>query len=260
MVRRRDPKRTIPRATYLSVLLIAGFYTFSLWCLVIRAGAHGLVGYLRALADPTRFLFALTDRYVERWLAAIVSVLFVTSVFAALLAFHNAASRYFYALAREGLLPQRLGYTHVRHASSHVGSTAQTAIGTVLVALFAASGADSVLTLFSWLTNVGTLGVIALMALASLAVPAFFARSGGPLFSTRIAPLVAAAALLVVLVMAIAHFDVLTGSSGVLSILLPATVPTAAVLCGLRAWLLRRTNSARYRGVGLRRVSGTELS
>ena len=62
-------------------------------------------------------------------------------------------------------------------SSPHVGSGTQTAIGAVLVALFAVSGADPVLTLFSWLTNVGTLGVIALMALASLAVPAFFARA-----------------------------------------------------------------------------------
>ncbi len=246
----RDPERTIPRATYLSVLLIGGFYTFSLWCLVIGEGAHGLVGYLRALADPTRFLFVLTDRYVGQWLAAIMSVLFVTSVFAGLLAFHNAAARYFYALGREGLLPQRLGRTHVRHMSPHIGSATQTTIGALLVTLFAALGADPVLTLFSWLTNVGTLGVIALMALASLAVPAFFARAGGHVLRTRIAPLAAAAALLGVLALAIVHFDVLTGSSGVLSVLLPATVPAAAGLGALRAWYLRRTDPQRYRGLG----------
>ncbi|EQD51921.1 amino acid permease-associated region, partial [mine drainage metagenome] len=52
----RDPERTIPRATYLSVLLIGGFYAFSLWCLVVGAGAGQLVAHLRSLPDPTRFL------------------------------------------------------------------------------------------------------------------------------------------------------------------------------------------------------------
>lgn len=246
----RDPERTIPRATYLSVLLIGAFYAFSLWCLVVGAGAERLVPHLRSLPDPTRFLFGMADRYVGRWLAAVMSVLFVTSVFAGLLAFHNAAARYFYALGREGLLPGGLGRTHARHASPHVGSITQTVIGAVLVALFAAAGADPVLTLFSWLTNVGTLGVIALMALASLAVPGFFAHRGGSPWRTRVAPLAAAVALLIVLALAIVHFDVLTGSSGVLRILLPATVPAAACFGALRGWYLRRTDPDRYRGLG----------
>ena len=246
----KDPERTIPRATYLSVLLIGGFYAFSLWCLVIGAGADHLVANLRSLSDPTRFLFDMADRYVGRWLSAVMSVLFVTSVFAGLLAFHNAASRYFYALGREGLLPARLGRTHSRHASPHVGSITQTAIAAILVTLFALAGANPVLTLFSWLTNVGTLGVIALMALTSLAVPAFFAHREGPLLRTRIAPLAAAAALLTVLVLAIVHFDVLTGSTGILRILLPASVPAAACVGALRAWYLRRTDPGRYRGLG----------
>jgi amino acid transporter len=41
-----------------------------------------------------------------------MSLLFISSVFAALLAFHNAVARYLYALGREGLVPERLGRTH----------------------------------------------------------------------------------------------------------------------------------------------------
>lgn len=250
----RDPERTIPRATYLAVLLIGGFYAFSLWCLVVGAGAGDLVAHLRSLPDPTRFLFELTDQYVGRWLSVVMSVLFVTSVFAALLAFHNAAARYFYALGRDGLLPRRLGRTHRRHSSPHVGSVAQTVIGAALVAVFAAWGADPVLTLFSWLTNVGTLGVIALMAMSSVAVTVFFCRRESPtgrLLRTRIAPAAAAAALFVVLVLAIVHFDVLTGSKGMLRILLPSVIPAAACLGALRAWRLRRQDPVRYKGLGL---------
>lgn len=250
----RDPERTIPRATYLSVILIGAFYAFSLWSLIIGAGTDQLVAHLKSLADPTRFLFEMSDLYVGRWLTATMSVLFVTSVFAGLLAFHNASARYFYALGREGVLPAGLGRTHPRHLSPHTGSVVQTIIGAAVVILFAAARADPVLTLFSWLTNLATLGVIALMALASAAVPAYFHQHGEDprkLFRTQLAPVIAVLALLGVLVLAVIHFDVLTGSSAAMSLALPAILPIAACLGAARALHLRRTDPGRYRGLGL---------
>ncbi len=247
----RDPERTIPRATYLAVLLIGGFYVFSLWCLVVGAGAGGLVAHLNAMPDPTRFLFELADQYVGRWLSAIMSVLFVTSVFAGLLAFHNAAARYFYVLGRDGLLPKRLGRTHARHSSPHVGSVVQTVIAAVVVTVYAVLGANPLLALFACVTNVGTLGVIALMALASVAVWVFFSRRApGRLLGTRIAPALAAAALWVILALAVVHFDVLTGSEGMLRIVLPSLVFVAGCLGALGAWRLRRTDPDRFRDLG----------
>lgn len=250
----RDPERTIPRATYLAVVLIGGFYVFSLWCLVVGSGAGGLLAHLKAMPDPTRFLFELADQYVGRWLSAIMSILFVTSVFAGLLAFHNAAARYFYVLGRDGLLPRRLGRTHSRHSSPHVGSLVQSAIAAVVVVVYAALGANPLLTLFACVTNVGTLGVIALMALASVAVLAFFSRRDAPigrLVQTRIAPALAAAALLVILALAVVHFDVLTGSKGMLRIVLPSLILAAGCLGALGAWRLRKTDPGRYEQLGL---------
>ena len=249
----RDPERTIPRATYLAVLLIGGFYVFSLWCLVVGAGAGGLVAHLKAMPDPTRFLFGLAVQYVGHWLSAIMSVLFVTSVFAGLLAFHNAAARYFYVLGRDGLLPKRLGRTHARHSSPHVGSVVQTVIAAVVVTVYVVLRANPLLTLFACVTNVGTLGVIALMALASVAVWVFFSRRATPgrRLRTRIAPALAAAALWVILALAVVHFDVLTGSEGVLRIVLPSLVFVAGCLGAIGAWRLRQTDPDRFRDLGL---------
>ena len=109
-------------------------------------------------------------------------------------------------------------------------------------------------TLFSWLTNLATLGVIALMVLASAAVPAYFRhRECGPqrLLRTQLAPGIAALALLGVLVLAVVHFDVLTGSSGLMSVALPTILPVAACLGAARALHLRRADPGRYRGLGL---------
>ena len=50
-------------------------------------------------------------------------------------------------------------------------------IAAVIIAIFALSDNDPVLQLFTWLTNLGALGVIALLALASFAVVGYFARN-----------------------------------------------------------------------------------
>ncbi len=249
----RDPKRTIPRATYISVLLIGGFYMLSSWCMVNAIGMGKLMGYLSGLADPTRFLFNMADRYVGHWLSLIMGVLFVTSVYAGLLAFHNSVARYFYAMGREGLLPAHFGKTHERHQSPHTGSVAQTILAVVVVGLFAVAKLDPVLALFSWLTNVATLGVIALMTIASIAVPAFFMRNKGMsegVLSSYVAPLLAAIGLAVVLVLAVVNFAVLTGASNTLSYSLTGLLLVGAIVGVVLALRLKARDAARYATIG----------
>src|SRR5262249_40794127 len=74
----RNPARTIPIATYVSVLLIGIFYTLSTWAVVIGVGASDTMPLLKRLDNPTRLLFMLSDRYVGSWLTQIMRVLFVT--------------------------------------------------------------------------------------------------------------------------------------------------------------------------------------
>ena len=93
-----------------------------------------------------------------------------------LLAFHNSVARYFRAHGPR-FSASRWGKTHAIHQSPHIGSVLQTLLAAGVVFIFAVAGGDPVLTLFSWLTNVGTLGVIVLMALVSFAVPAFFLKN-----------------------------------------------------------------------------------
>jgi amino acid transporter len=249
----KDPKRTIPRATYFSVLLIGGFYMLSSWCMVNAIGTNKLVGFLGGLADPTRFLFLMADRYVGHWLSLVMSVLFVTSVFAGLLAFHNSVARYFYAMGREGLLPAHFGKTHEKHQSPHTGSVAQTLLAFLVVTIFVLAKLDPVLALFSWLTNVATLGIIALMTIASFAVPAFFVRNKGlkeGAFASFIAPILAGLGLLAVFVLAVVNFDVLTGASSLLSYSLTGLLALGAVIGVALALRLKVADPERYRTIG----------
>ncbi|WP_233859195.1 APC family permease [Paraburkholderia sp. HD33-4] len=253
----KDPKRTVPLATYISVLLIGGFYAFSLWCIVIGAGSADIVKTLSALADPTTFMYSLSDHYANRTLTAAMSVLFITSVYAGLLAFHNSASRYFYASGREGLLPASLGRTHASHSSPHIGSLWQSAIAAVVVLVFVVMHADPVLTLFSWLTNVATLCIIALMALSSAAVIAFFAslksREEGAL-RVVFFPLVSGLALLAVLVLAIVNFPLLTGAGPLVSYGLTALMPVFAVAGVVTALRLRSRDRHAFDRLGSSRL------
>jgi hypothetical protein len=72
--------------------------------------------------------------------------------------------------------------THPRTGAPIVGSAAQSAVALLVVGAFAVAGADPVLKLFTWLTNLGALGVLLLMTVTSFAVvtrPATAPGSGG---------------------------------------------------------------------------------
>jgi amino acid transporter len=114
--------------------------------------------------------------HVPEALINIGYVLFMTSIFAALLAFHAAVSRYQFALGREGVLPRAWGSTHPRTGAPIVGSITQSLLALGVLVVYRLTGADPLVYLFAWLTVVGGLGVLILMWSASAAVVAFFVR------------------------------------------------------------------------------------
>ncbi|WP_460096501.1 APC family permease [Pseudomonas sp. S3_C01] len=249
----RNPHRTIPIATYSSVLLIGGFYALSVWAMVIGVGADKIVPTLQALQDPTTFIYGMSDHFVGPHLTQIIRVLFMVSIYAGLLAFHNAAARYFYAIGRDGLLHSRLGTTHRVHQSPHMGSVLQSLIAAVVVLIFAALDADPILQLFAWFSNLATLCVILLMALTSAAVFVYF-RAHPELklghWRGQILPVFSCLALLAVLALAVIHFDVLTGASQLLSYGLCAVIPAALIVGVFLAARLRKVSPERFMALG----------
>lgn len=251
----RDPDVTIPRATYLSVLLIGGFFVFSTWLMIAGVGADQLLPTLKALADPSSLFFDLAGRYVGGPMPAIAGLLLVSSLFAALSAFHNYIARYSYVAGREGLLPAVVGTTHACHQSPHVGSVAQTAGALVVLAVFAGLGLDPVLNLFTWVSQVGVLGVLGMMALTSASVMAFFRRRGEGGLGTRVLPAVSGAVMAALFVYVFLHFADLTGTEGgVLGAVLPALIPLSGLLGWGAARRLRSKNPDAYRRMGISRA------
>ena len=199
------------------------------------------------------------------------SLLFCTSLFAALLSFHNSVARYFFALGRERVFPAPFGRVSPRTGAPVVGSVVQSLIALVVVGAFAIAGADPVLKLFTWLTNLGALGVLALMAVTSFAVVAFF-RARPEInegrYRTFVAPLIAGVLMVVVLVLGVTNFNVLITSStdaptDTMAIVLPLILLAAGVAGMVTAAVIRARDPQRYAHIGERtaveQTEGLEL-
>ncbi|WP_085314974.1 APC family permease [Derxia lacustris] len=223
----RNPARSVPLATWGSVLLIGGFYGFAAWAVVTGLGAGATLDALRALPDPTELLFVLAERYMGGAMPALLRALYLTSAYASLLAFHNAVARYLFAMGRDRLLPARLGRIHARHGSPHAGSLAQSGSALLAVGLFALAGADPVLTLFTLLSALGTLGIIVLMGVAALATLCHFARARPRRPVVLASAALSLASFAAIATLATVHFDVLAGGSDGPGARLPWLLPLA---------------------------------
>jgi amino acid transporter len=243
---------TVPKATYLAVLAIGIFYTLTAWLMTMGIGVENLMPTLQGLPDPTAFLFILGETYIGATMSMIMGVLFMTSIFAAVLAFHNAVARYKFVAGREGILPDRLGTTHAQHLSPHVGSVIQTVLALAIVTLFVAKGLDPVLNLFVWLTQLGTLGLLGLMALTSFAVIAFFLKGerGENALSTKILPAISGLIMGYLFITIFRDFGALTGAAGSLSWILPSLTLVAMVVGIALDGMLKTRDPGRFADLG----------
>ena len=144
---------------------------------------------------------------------------------------------------REGLVPETLGRTHATHLSPHMGSISQSVLAVVVLSVFVVLGLDPTATLFTWLTQLGTLAITYLMAFSAIAVLVFFRRHPqleGNLWKSTIAPAIAAVGLTVLAIYATSQFGFLIGDpESVLAWLLPALIAVAVVVGIVSASMLK---------------------
>ena len=239
----RDPKRTVPIATYAAVIVIGAVYAVSSWAVVLAFGSNSVAD--AAAADPAGLTFAAAAQFLGATWSDIIQIMLVTSLFAALLAFHNAISRYVFALARRGAAPKALARTHARHGSPHVGSIFQTLSAVLVVGVFALAGADPILQLFTWMSGLATVSILVLMILTGVAIYTFFARTrvDSRTWHTKIAPVLGTLGLLVVLGLVLDNFTLLIGGSSTIAAILLLIVVGFFVAGLLRGISTRRSRS-----------------
>jgi amino acid transporter len=178
--------------------------------------------------------------------------LIVTGSFACGMAFHNAASRYFYNLGRERVFPAVLGRTHRVWHSPYVGSLFQSAMAAIIVAIFVIWNHDPYVELYGWMAVLGTFGLMLIQTLAAISTIAFFERyhpDEAHWWRTRLAPALGAIGMGGVLVLLITHLTDIGGDVGFIKAI-PWIVLGWFVFGLLLALYIRSNNPQKYADVG----------
>ena len=177
----RNPQKIVPRATLLAVVGLGTFYTFVSWMMIAGNGKQQAIE--KANTDSIGLWVDLAeDKLGGAFIGDIYLFLIVIGSFACGLAFHNAASRYIYAIGRElPLTKNTLGRTHGSHGTPHVASLTQSGI-TVLLTLgfyfLASEGSDpttgAYIYQYGLLAILGTFSILVVQAITSAAVISYF--------------------------------------------------------------------------------------
>lgn len=184
----KDPDRTIPKATYIALVVIGVFYAVSSWVLITANGQSTIVE--AATANLGGILSETTTTYLGAAGGHIIQVLFVTSLFACILSFHNIVSRYVFQLSNNRVLPHALSLPHPRFGSPARASIAATVIVLVLIVVAVALNLDPIAQFYTWLGGISSVGIVLLLVLTSVSVIALFRKEKHGLSSwkTWIAP------------------------------------------------------------------------
>lgn len=245
----KNPLRTIPKATYSAIIAIGLILGVTTWAAVSALGIdHAQQAAQDHLANGD-LIFTIAAEYVGTGFLNVMLVLLLVSLFAAMLAFHNSASRYLFALGRARILPQALAKTRDNGAPQNAGLV-QAGFAAVVALIFMLAGADPITQLVPPMLGFGTLSIIVLQALAALAVVVHFRRRGDARWwSTFVAPGIGFLALAAIVVLAVTNFDIVAGSDALAVQLLPLLL-VVAVVGGLGfAAYLRSRRPAVYAGL-----------
>ncbi len=225
----KDPHRTVPRATYAAIALLAVVYVLGAWALIASYGAGDAASI--AAKDPGNFAINAAGHELGSWATNWFSWVLLIGTFAILCAVQSMSSRYLLAFGREGLLPSALGRTHPRRKTPVAASLAQAALTCAVVLIYVFAGADPYLDLVSTMSSLGTVGIVALQAVTAAAVIGFFwRRPDRHWWRTVVAPGLACAGLVAACVLILDNYTLLTGSSSAIVNGLPWGVLAVAVI------------------------------
>jgi amino acid transporter len=219
----RNPRRIVPRATLIAVVGLGLFYTFVSWMMIAGNGAKTAIE--KANSDSIGLWVDLAEKKLGgSFVGDIYLFLIVVGSFACGLAFHNAASRYLYAIGREVPATKKsLGRTHGTHHTPHVASLVQSLITLALTVGFYFLTTDGHEPLrgayfyeYGLLAILGTMAILIVQAITSLAVIWYFhvkKAAPGNLLTTGIIPGLGGVGMLYVVWLLLDNIDFAGGAA-----------------------------------------------
>jgi len=223
----KNPKRIVPRGLFIVVISVGVLYVFISWMAIAGNGPAKAIALARS-SNPFSMFFNITQSFVGVWAKDIYEVLIITGSFACALAFHNAASRYIYALGREApnkSIRKVLGATHEKHKSPYAASLIQSVITLGIILAFfwlqkpSAAAPDVAYDyVYGLLAILGTMIILILQSLTSFSVISYFhVRKEHPetanVFRTFLAPLIGALGMIYVVYLLFKNLDFAAGAA-----------------------------------------------
>jgi amino acid transporter len=166
----KNPRRTIPRAIILSLLISAGFYVFVTYALSI---GYGVDHAAKWASDPTP-LDTITSRYLNGGVASVVDAMVAVSAFSAGMGVLALSTRVFYGMAHHGLAPDWVRRTHPVAKTPYIAIAVASVIALVVGAVVGLSAGTGVL--IGVLAGANTLAFILIYAVISVAAIWAFGR------------------------------------------------------------------------------------
>jgi amino acid transporter len=234
-----------------------------------------------AAASPDRGPLALLGGVFGPAFTVVATFLVGTSAVASMSAFHAAAARYAFGLARERVLPGRVARVSragavMRGGAPLGGSLLQSGVAALALTVAMAVGADPMTVIFTWLSTIAAVAVLSLLIVTAVASMLWFSRpqvlswspptdrigrsKGQPRrrgvaatgWSRYLAAGMGAILGLVVLAMMLINLSALLGTppGSRLPLLVPVIIAITAVAGLIWALLLRVTRHPVWDGIG----------
>jgi amino acid transporter len=154
------PKKTVPKAVMLSILLMMGLLVLNAFVVIAAVGTGNVSQFAN---QGAAIVLPLCAKYMAGWYGNLILLVVAVACFTSVLALFNAVARLLFDWGREGTLPARFGAVHGAHATPAF-AVVVVAVASVLVTvvglLWQPNTTNGGITLFSWALLAGALWIL----------------------------------------------------------------------------------------------------
>ncbi len=245
----KNPRKTIPRATFAAVIIIGLVYSLSAWSVTAATAVDGAAIFGATGAADATSVVAVSEvaydhmyhdvavYYTGEVIGHIFNWLLLISNFASWMAAHGMASRYLYAFSRANLLPKSMEKTN-KNKSPFIACCVNMVLGLGISFIMAACGLDPYSEVGAICSSIAIVGIMAIELCVCVAVIAYMAKHnkqdnlGHNVFQTIIAPALAFVGMGYILYLVISNFGLMTGYESVVINTILASLMIIVGICG----------------------------